>query len=92
MEEYSDRSLISQSSQGSLEDAYIETLHQLSTVMCIDPDTQLPTIESEMYSEPPESYFTMSPDNFEMDIANSALVKSLKINETSDVSSSYYIC
>ena len=85
MEEYSDRSLVSQSSQGSLEDAYIDTLRQLSMVMCIDSDTQLPTVESEMYSEPPEPYFTMSPEYFETDVANSASVEALKI-ETTNVS------
>ena len=92
MEEYSDRSLISQSSQGSLEDAYIDTLRQLSMVMCIDSDTcaQLPTVESEMYSEPPEPYFTMSPEYFETDVANSASVEALKI-ETTNVCFSYSI-
>ena len=88
MEEYSDRSLVSQSSQGSLEDAYIDTLRQLSMVMCIDSDTQLPTVELEMYSEPPEPYFTMSPEYFETDVANSASVEALKI-ETTNVSIIY---
>ncbi len=96
MEEYSNRSLISQSSQGSLEDEYIQVLHQLSTVFCVDPEeavnrhltssleVQLSRVESEMFSEPPEPYFTMNPDDFEMVIDNSASVEALKI-ETSNV-------
>ena len=96
MSDFSDRSLKSQSSHESLEDEYVQTLYQLTTVWCIDPEevvkhmtpspvAQLPTVESEMFSEPPEPYFTMSPDNFETGVAKSASVESLKI-ETSNVS------
>ena len=91
--DFSDRSLKSQSSHESLEDEYVQTLCQLATVWCIDPEevvkhmtpspvAQLPTVESEMFSEPPEPYFTMSP---ETGIVKSASVESLKI-ETSNVS------
>lgn len=98
MDEYSDRSLKSQSSHGSLEDEYIKALYGLDMVMCIDreeavhpltpsPEAQLMiNVESEMFSEPPEPYFTVSCDSFETGgVTKSAEVESLRI-EVSNVS------
>lgn len=94
MADFSDRSLKSQSSHGSLEDEYIQTLQQLAIVMCIDreehltpsPEAKLLSmVESEMFSEPPEPYFTMTEDDFETGVAKSASVESLII-EASNVS------
>ena len=102
MEDFSDRSLKSQSSHGSLEDEYIQTLRQLATVLCIGPEevekhltptpeAQLPTVESEMFSEPPEPYFTMTADDFEMGVAKSASVEALTIGASNVSAFNYFI-